>query len=162
MQTFLGSRTLPVCTALWRLPFLEMLVCAAFVFWESRCAQRFGAFQFSSSLDVSRSGASYQMLVCAAFRRHPFSRAHLLALSRARTFSDRNTICTRDPPCRVPCEKLPPHLGSDFTFSDRNTICTRDPPFEKLPPHLGADGTFSERNTICTRDPPCEKLRHTV
>ena len=39
---FLGSRTLPVCTALWRLPFLEMLVCAALVFWESRCAQRFG------------------------------------------------------------------------------------------------------------------------
>ena len=94
MQTFLGSRTLPVCTALWRLPVLEMLVCTALVFWESRCAQPFGAFQFSNSLDVSRSGASYfhQMLVCAAFRRHRFSRALLLALSRARTFSDRNTI----------------------------------------------------------------------
>ena len=114
---------------------------------ESVCA----AFWRSNSLDVSRSGASsfHQMLVCAAFRRHRFSRARLLALSRARTFSERNTICTRDPPCRVPCEKLPPHLGADFTFSERNTICTRDPPLGKLPPHLGADFTFSERNTIC-------------
>ena len=130
---------MPVCTALWRRPLLEMLVCAALAFWECRCAKHVGAFQFSTVLYVSRSGASsfHQMLVCTTFRRPRFSRAHNFShfRARARAFSDRTTICTRDPPCRAPCEKLPANLGAEGTFSERNTICTRDPPCENLQPH---------------------------
>ena len=121
---------------------------------ESVCA----AFWRSNSLDVSRSGASsfHQMLVCAAFRRHRFSRARLLALSRARTFSDRNTICTRDPPCSSSesmCTKYCARRHMSRTGVP-NMLCT--------PTLCELRKIRKMRNTICTRDPPCEKLRHTV